>query len=49
AQRDGRDAGGARVDPPDYNTARRLLARHAEFEQWAARAARPRESQGEQS
>lgn len=49
AQRDGRDAGGARVDPPDYNTARRLLAHHAEFEQWAARAARPRESQGEQS
>lgn len=23
------------VDPPLYNTARRLLARHAEFEQWA--------------
>ncbi|MGO4331997.1 CoA ester lyase [Cupriavidus sp. 2TAF22] len=35
AVRDGRPAEGARVDPPDYNTARRLLARDASFRQWA--------------
>lgn len=26
------------IDPPIYNTARRLLARHAAFEQWAAQS-----------
>ncbi|KJK13117.1 citrate lyase subunit beta [Burkholderiaceae bacterium 16] len=35
AARDGKPAGGARVDPPDYNTARRLLARDARFREWA--------------
>ncbi len=35
AQRAGQ-AGGPRVDAPDYNTARRLLARHAQFEAWTA-------------
>ena len=25
-----------RIDPPTYNTARRLLARHDQFERWAA-------------
>ncbi|QYJ24364.1 CoA ester lyase [Achromobacter sp. ES-001] len=35
AQRAGRhDA--ERIDPPTYNTARRLLARHDQFERWAA-------------
>ena len=35
AQRAGRhDA--ERIDPPVYNTARRLLARHDQFERWAA-------------
>ncbi|CAB3847596.1 HpcH/HpaI aldolase/citrate lyase family protein [Achromobacter anxifer] len=35
AQRTGRlDA--ERIDPPVYNTARRLLARHHQFERWAA-------------
>lgn len=35
AQRAGRrDA--ERIDPPTYNTARRLLARHHQFERWAA-------------
>jgi len=35
AQRAGRhDA--ERIDPPTYNTARRLLARHNQFERWAA-------------
>lgn len=38
AQRAGQSAG-ERVDPPVYNTARRLLARHAAFEQWAADSA----------
>ncbi|HYG42261.1 MAG TPA: aldolase/citrate lyase family protein [Bordetella sp.] len=36
AQRRGDPDAGARIDPPDYNTARRLLARHAEFENWHA-------------
>jgi len=31
-------AGAAPIDPPVYNTARRLLARHAAFEQWTAHA-----------
>jgi len=36
AQQRGEPDAGARIDPPDYNTARRLLARHAEFENWHA-------------
>lgn len=36
AQKRGEPDSGAPIDPPDYNTARRLLARHAEFEQWHA-------------
>src|SRR3546814_7054321 len=36
APRRGEPDAGARIDPPDYNTARRLLARHAEFENWHA-------------
>lgn len=44
AQRRGEPDAGARIDPPDYNTARRLLARHAEFENWHAAAhAAPRQ------
>ena len=41
AQRRGEPLDGAPVDPPDYNTARRLLARHAQFEDWARAGARP--------
>lgn len=35
AQRAGRQDA-ERIDPPTYNTARRLLARHHQFERWAA-------------
>ncbi|MCY1311754.1 hypothetical protein D9M70_621010 [compost metagenome] len=35
AQRAGRNDA-ERIDPPTYNTARRLLARHYQFERWAA-------------
>ncbi len=35
AARDGKPTAGPRIDPPDYNTARRLLSRHAKFAQWA--------------
>lgn len=35
AQRAGRNDA-ERIDPPFYNTARRLLARHDQFERWAA-------------
>ncbi|AJG22705.1 HpcH/HpaI aldolase/citrate lyase family protein [Cupriavidus basilensis] len=38
AARDGKPAQGPRIDSPDYNTARRLLARHAGFVQWAQAA-----------
>ncbi|MNL57774.1 hypothetical protein D3C87_1813610 [compost metagenome] len=40
AQRAGRQDA-ERIDPPTYNTARRLLARHHLFERWAAERRAP--------
>lgn len=40
AQRAGRQDA-ERIDPPTYNTARRLLARHDQFERWAAERRAP--------
>lgn len=37
----GRPQAGAPVDPPDYQTARRLLARDAAYRAWGARVGRP--------
>lgn len=45
AARCGQAPAGDPVDPPIYNTARRLLARHADFQAWAAKAAPPDSNQ----
>lgn len=45
--RNGLAVSGDPVDPPDYHTARRLLARHAAFQDWSAKTAQSLSLPGE--